>query len=100
MATVIIEAAAVNTPIVATDAPYGSADVIQDGIHGFLVPVDDHEMLAEKIGLLLENKSMSESFVENAYKKVIKNFSANVMVLKYELLFENLINEKSEGIFN
>ena len=93
MATVIIEAATVKIPIVATDAPYGSADVIQDGINGFIVPVDDHEMLAEQIGLLLKNKTLSRSFVNNAYEKVKNEFDANVMVSKYESLFKNLINK-------
>ena len=92
MATVIIEAAAVNTPIIATDAPYGSSDLIKDGFTGFLVPVDDYKNLAIKIKKLLDNKSMSKSFIKNAHKMIKHNFDANIMVSKYEKIFMSTVS--------
>ena len=92
MATVIIEAAAVKTPIIATNAPYGSSDVIEDGKDGFLVPVDNYKNLAEKIALLIEDRTTIDKFVNNAEHKVGLEFDARVMVSKYEMLFHQLYN--------
>ena len=47
--TVLIEALYLGTPIVATDCPGGSREILRDGEFGRLVPVDDPVILAEAI---------------------------------------------------
>ena len=44
--TVLIEALRLGTPIVATDCPGGTREILQDGKYGQLVPVDQPEVLA------------------------------------------------------
>jgi len=46
---VIIEALAAGTPVVATDCPSGPAEILANGRYGPLVPVDDHEAMANAI---------------------------------------------------
>lgn len=63
---VLIEAMANGCLPIAYDVPYGPADVIEDGVNGFLVPAADVEALAAKIRLVLdlgddELKRMRES---------------------------------------
>lgn len=47
--TVLVEALYLGMPIVATDCPGGSREILQDGKFGRLVPVDDPLVLAEAI---------------------------------------------------
>lgn len=50
--TVLIEALAVGTPVVATDCPSGPREILDGGRHGVLVPVTDVDALSRAIGQL------------------------------------------------
>ena len=52
---VIIEALAVGTPVVATDCPSGPREILQNGKYGPLVPVQNHEKLAEAMLATMNN---------------------------------------------
>jgi glycosyltransferase involved in cell wall biosynthesis len=52
--TVLIEALYFGTPMVATDCPGGTREVLQDGQYGQLVPVDSPLALAEAIEASLD----------------------------------------------
>lgn len=62
----IVEAMAAGRAIITTDAP-GCRDTVIEGYNGFHVPVGDSPALAEKIGLLVENKGLRESMGEYSY---------------------------------
>ncbi len=47
--TVLIEALACGTPVVATDCPTGPAEILENGESGNLVPVGEVESLAKAI---------------------------------------------------
>jgi glycosyltransferase involved in cell wall biosynthesis len=51
---VLIQAMACGCPVVATDSPGGSAEVIDYGRYGRLVAVGDHVGMAKAIGNLLD----------------------------------------------
>lgn len=53
---VLLEALASGCPIVATDCPGGVREVLADGKFGALVPVGDHERLAEMMESVLTGK--------------------------------------------
>ncbi len=54
---VIIEAFALNQKIIATNAPGGSAEILQDGLYGELVPVGNPNVMAEAIEKNLTERS-------------------------------------------
>lgn len=59
-ANVIIEAAALGTPIVATDCRYGPREVLQDGRYGELVPPRDPDALAAGLLRMLDHPPAKE----------------------------------------
>jgi glycosyltransferase involved in cell wall biosynthesis len=55
--TVLIEALAMNLPVVATDCPTGPREILYDGAYGTLVPVGDSELMAQSILGVLRSPS-------------------------------------------
>lgn len=56
-ANVIVEALALGTPVVATDCPSSNREVIEEGINGFLAPVDDPAGLATTLDRALRGRA-------------------------------------------
>src|SRR5208337_350610 len=52
--TVLIEALAMNLPIVATDCPTGPREILCDGAYGTLVPIGDSDRMAEALLVVLK----------------------------------------------
>lgn len=46
LGNVLVEAMGVGTPVISTDCTYGPSEILEDGRHGVLVPVDDPEAMA------------------------------------------------------
>lgn len=71
--TVLLEAAASGTPIVATEAT-GVRDVIPDSRYGLIVPIDDVENLAEALLVALRNSEESHRMAGRAQRLVRQEF--------------------------
>ena len=63
---VLIEAQSRGLPIVSFDCPSGPAEIISEGIDGYLVENGNVEMLAERIGYLIDNESIRQAFSANS----------------------------------
>ncbi len=66
MPNALIEAMASGTACIATNCDFGPRDLIIDGDNGLLIPVDNEEILAEKINFLIENKKVRKKYETNA----------------------------------
>ncbi len=85
--TVLIEAMACGSNVVATDCPGGTVEILNSGKYGELVAVADSEALAKAIVKTLKNPSPKEKLVQRA-----KEFSDRAATDKYlELVKENLL---------
>jgi glycosyltransferase involved in cell wall biosynthesis len=64
LSNVLIEALAAGTPVVSTNCPSGSAEILQNGRLGPLVPVGDSEAMAEAVGSVLDHPLAPEQLRE------------------------------------
>ncbi|KQA18131.1 glycosyltransferase [Vibrio metoecus] len=87
---VLVEALSFGLPIVSTDCNFGPREILEDGIHGVLVPVGDFNMLAEAI---------IKQYIKPAHNRIelIKRsefFSESEIAKKYYSLINEVIYEK------
>ena len=64
----MIEALAMGIPSICTDCPiYGARAMIKDGVNGFLIPVGDVDMLADRMRYIIEHVDKSEELSKAAF---------------------------------
>ncbi len=74
----IIEAMAMEKAVIGSDVD-GVREVIDDGINGYLVPLEDSVALAERIIELLTNRQKAEDFGIQGRKKVASKYTIEKM---------------------
>ncbi|MBI1871244.1 MAG: lipopolysaccharide heptosyltransferase II [Chlamydiae bacterium] len=87
---VVIEAEAIGIPVVATRVG-GVVDIIEDGIHGRLVPPRDSDALANGILHFLRDREFTLKGVEAARRRVEEKFTLNLMVNKTLEVYHQLL---------
>lgn len=76
---VLIEAALTATPVITT-ACGGGEEVVEDGVTGFVVPVGDDALVAEKILELLGDRTKAKAMGKAAKERALTLFSPQRMV--------------------
>lgn len=83
----VIEAMCLGLPVIATDCPCGgTAELIEDGKNGILVPVGDEKALAEAMKKILSNPELEKRLGEEAFLIQDKMAPAKVCRLWEEYL--------------
>lgn len=78
----LAEAMSAGCACISFDCMAGPADLIDDGVNGFLIPVGDHEQYKIKLQLLIDDASLRERFRENARKKM-EQFDLKLIAQQY-----------------
>lgn len=78
---VLPEAMSCGLPVVAFDCPYGPADIITDGVDGFLVPPHDVSMFAEKVCLLMGSLALRRQMGQAGIRSSQRYRAAGIMPL-------------------
>ncbi|MCA1578698.1 MAG: glycosyltransferase family 4 protein [Acidobacteria bacterium] len=86
----IVEAMAAGLPIVAT-ASEGGQEIIEDGVTGRLVPVDDPEALAQAVEELLDDPLERARLGRNASLAARERFSLKRMVTDTEQVYREVV---------
>ncbi|MEI6034878.1 MAG: glycosyltransferase family 4 protein [Verrucomicrobiae bacterium] len=82
----LLEAMAMQVPVVAS-ALDGIAEVIEDGLDGFLVPSGDCSLFASRVCRLLEDPALAARAGRAASEKVASRFSARRMCAEVEGIY-------------
>ncbi len=77
----LLEAMACATPVVACDSG-GSPELIENGVNGFLIPVNDSAALAARVSQLLAQPSLRKSMGENGRRRIEESFSVERVLPK------------------
>lgn len=88
----IVEAMALNKPVVATNIP-GPSEIVVDGETGFLVPPGDAAALAEAILKLLNNPGLVWKMGEAGRKRVEQYFDIRKTAREVEKIYEEQLPE-------
>lgn len=87
--TSILEAMSCELPVVATDVP-GSADIVKDGITGFLVPPHRPQLLAKRIQQLLEETELNSKMGKEAREIVVNEYNWDKITSEYERIYNSI----------
>lgn len=80
---VVMEALACGVPVIASDVG-GLADLVSDGVNGYLVPPADATTIADRIVRLVENRPLLATMKEGARKLAEERLDANIAYRDFE----------------
>jgi len=81
---VLIQAMACGAPVVATDCPFGPAEIVEDGRDGFLVPVGDEGALAGALGRAVSLEPEARRRLGDAARASAQRFRLDRILPLYE----------------
>lgn len=76
----LIEAMTFGTPVVVYNCSPGLAEIVNDGMNGYLVPMNDSQSMIDKVRRLIENASLREEI--GSYAKTFSQHFDTDRVLK------------------
>jgi glycosyltransferase involved in cell wall biosynthesis len=88
---VIGESMAMRKPVIASDAG-GPREIIEHGRTGFLVVPGDHEQLAERILMLLNDKRLAATVAEAGYHSATSRFSAEAHAKLVQAAYTDILD--------
>lgn len=92
LSIVLLEAMAAGLPVVATDIP-GNAEVVTDGVTGWLVPVHDAAALAKSVMDLLHTPARALAFSQAAQNLIRRDFTYAQMITAIEQIYIEVYGE-------
>lgn len=92
---VLPEAMSCGLPVVAFDCPYGPADIIHDGVDGFLVEDRNVEVFADRVCQLIESVQLRRHMGEHAVKSS-QRYLADYIMPQWEFLFRQIVRKVGE----
>jgi glycosyltransferase involved in cell wall biosynthesis len=86
----VLEAMALGKPVVAADAG-GTAEVVDDGVTGLVVPREDPEALADAVLDLLRHEDKRRVMGRAGMERVAKKFTSERMASEYERIYMQMV---------
>ena len=86
----VLEAMAAGKPVVATDTG-GTRELVSEGVTGYLVPVGDARMMANRMSDLYLSPAMQKSMGGKARRKVEESFTVEQIARQFGQLYNELI---------
>jgi glycosyltransferase involved in cell wall biosynthesis len=90
LSNVILEEMAMGKPVIATDVG-GNAELVVDGVTGFIIEPGDKHALARRIMSLHQNHALRESMGFEGRKRVEEHFTIQTMIKNMEAFYFDLL---------
>ena len=95
MPNALMEALTMGLPCISTDCPCGGPKVlINDGVSGILVPVDDSSSMSEAILSLLQDNSKCKRMAETAKAEMRERFNIDVIGNEWMSFIKHISSKK------
>ena len=91
MPYVALEAMMTGRPLVVTDVD-GSRDLVENGVNGFAVPLDDELAMADAVTALLEDREMARGMGAHSLRLARDRYPISRSIAMLEALYEKLIS--------
>jgi glycosyltransferase involved in cell wall biosynthesis len=92
----VLEAMALETPVVATDAG-GTRDIVADDVHGLIVPCGDAAALARAIERTMTDRQATRARVAAARARIERELSFERRTRDLEAIYEQLVTAQREN---
>ena len=89
------EAMSCGLPVVAFDCPYGPADIITDGVDGYLIEDRDVELFAQRVGQLISDYDLRVKMGKAGIASS-KRYQASCIIPQWIQLFEQLTSSRGK----
>ena len=93
---VINEAASYALPIVTTDQCIAGTEMVTNGINGYIVPIENPQLLAEAISNVINDSSVCERMSSNILK-ISREYTLEKMALAHKDVFSKLLDKTAKG---
>ena len=88
---VLVEAMSCGLPVVAFNCPYGPADIINDGIDGFLVEDRNIEAFADRVCQLMADEDLRLQMGRAAVLSA-QRYKSETIMPKWRKMFDVIVN--------
>ncbi|GAC1388732.1 MAG: glycosyltransferase family 4 protein [Ktedonobacteraceae bacterium] len=95
MPNAVLEAMACGIPCIATRVS-GSEDIIQPGVNGLLVEVEDYEAMAKALLTLLNDPALTQKYGQAARTTVEQRYSIEHITNIYIELYQKMVTPQTE----
>lgn len=92
---VIVEALRHGCPVVSYDIRYGPADIIEEGVNGFLVPDGDIDALADRVARILGDPELARR-LQAGCDRAQERFGQRAFGARWFQLFRSLVADMAE----
>jgi len=93
MPLTVLEAMASSVPVVATPVA-GTAELLKNGTHGYLVPVGNSAALATNITKLLDDRPLAEEMGRQGRELVERSYTWDAVVDQTECVYAEEIGRR------
>jgi glycosyltransferase involved in cell wall biosynthesis len=89
----VLQALSQELPVVATRVG-DVAEMVRDGVSGFLVPDRDPSLLAQKLSLICRDSALRLSMARQGRELLLSRFTTTLMVDAVENLYSSVLSAK------
>jgi L-malate glycosyltransferase len=89
----VLEYMSAGLPVIVSQVG-GNAELVEDGVTGLLVPVEDAAALSEALLKLLREPGLAERLAQSAREFIVRNFSFERLVHDVDALYSELLRRK------